>query len=74
MNGGYVQLFYDELYGGFISSDVISEKGTHEGQLCYKYTDGYEDMYPVKPLEVTGKDDLIVLTWDVGRRKKGSGE
>jgi hypothetical protein len=73
VNGGYVQLFYDELYGGFISSDVISEKGTHEGQLCYKYTDGYEDMYPVKPFEVTGKDDLIVLTWDVGRRKKGSG-
>ena len=70
VNGGSVQLFYDEAYGGFVSAEVLAEKGTHEGQLCYKYSDGYEDMYPVKPFEIKFNNDLVGLYLDTSKRKE----
>ena len=70
VNGGSVQLFYNESYDAFVSAEVLAEKGTHEGQICYKYSDGYEDMYPVKPFEIKLDNDLVVLVFDTYKRKE----
>ena len=68
MNNGSVELYLDAGGEFFASTSVLVEKGSHEGQLCYKYSDGYEEMYPIKPFEVERENDVVILALDVQRR------
>ena len=69
VNNGSVDLYPDATGEFFGSAEVLVEKGTHEGQLCYKYNDGYEEVYPVKPFKVERENDAVILTLDVQRRR-----
>ena len=70
MNNGSVELYLDASGEFFTSTSVPVEKGTHDGQLCYKYSDGYEEMYPLKTFEVERENDVVILSLDIQRRSR----
>lgn len=68
VNNGSVELYLDASGEFFSNTPVLVEKGMHDSQLCYKYSDGYEEVYPLKPFEVEQENDVIVLTPDLQKR------
>ena len=71
VNNGSVELYQDASGEFFSSTSVPVEKGRHEAQLCYKYSDGYEEIYPLKPFEVERDNDIIIVSLDIQQRRGG---
>ena len=54
-------MYLDDAGEIFMSDLVPAEIGEHEVQLCFKYSDGYEDMFPLKKFEVKQDNEPILL-------------